>query len=167
MSRTLSSFATTVVLREISAWPKTLVVSRLRPAGKGAEWIWHFTPTSSRVSSAYPRDNGSDVDLLGGGADPVGLRLMGSVTDLGAAAMKSQFGLCVLVRAMLALWMVSACVQVPAQNPSSEILNILVDQRLTLTPVRSFAGVATNVPVPEIERTGNHDLYVKSENLNC
>ena len=72
----------------------------------------------------------------------------------------------VQIRATLALWIVSACVQVLTQNPGDEILNIVVDQRLTLAPVGSFAGVATNVSAPEIERTSNNDLYVKSENLN-
>ena len=115
--------------------------------------------------SAHPGHNGIYVDLFGGGADPARARLMDSVTDLRATAMKNQFGLCVLIRATVALWMMSACVQIRAQNLGDEILSIVVDQWLPLTPVGSFADVATNVPASEIERKSNDDLCVTAENM--
>ena len=52
-----------------------------------------------------------------------------------------------------------------APAAGNDLLNIVVDQRLTLAPVGSFAGAPTNVPSPEIERASNNDLYVKAENL--
>ena len=70
----------------------------------------------------------------------------------------------VLIRARLVffIWLMSVGVEVPGD----ELLNIVVDQRITLAAVGDFQGAPTNVPSPEVERASNDDLYVKAENLN-